>query len=69
MARKANYLYEEDLDVFVDMIENGNFDKEEFTSDKKKKKNSATEQNFLLQANMTVGPPVFQNNEFVYIFA
>ena len=67
MARKANYLYEEDLDVFVDMIENGNFDKEEFTCDKKK--NSATEQNFLLKANMTVGPPVFQNNEFIYIFA
>ena len=33
MARKAYYLYEEDLEVFVDMIENGNFDGEEFTSE------------------------------------
>ena len=26
-------MYEEDLEVFVDIIENGNFDKEEFTSE------------------------------------
>ena len=31
MARKADYLYEKDLEVFVDMIENGNFDEEKFT--------------------------------------
>ena len=28
-----DYLYEEDLEVFVDMIENGNFDEEEFTNE------------------------------------
>ena len=33
MARKAGYLYEEDLEVFVDMIENGNFDEEQFTNE------------------------------------
>ena len=33
MARKADYLYEEDLKVFVDMTENGNFDEEEFTKE------------------------------------
>ena len=33
MARKADYLYEEDLEVFVDMMENGNFDKEKFTNE------------------------------------
>ena len=33
MARKADYLHDEDLEVFVDMIENGNFDKEEFTNE------------------------------------
>ena len=31
--RKADYLHEEDLDVFVDMIENGNFDEEEFMNE------------------------------------
>ena len=33
MARKTDYLYEEDLEVFVDMMENGNFDEEEFTNE------------------------------------
>ena len=33
MTRKADYLYEEDLEVFVDMIEHGNFDEEELTSE------------------------------------
>ena len=33
MARKADYLYEKDLKVFVDVIEKGNFDEEKFTSE------------------------------------
>ena len=33
MARKTDYLYEEDLEVFADMMENGNFDEEEFTNE------------------------------------
>ena len=33
MARKADYLYQEDLEVFVDMIENGNFVEEELMSE------------------------------------
>ena len=32
-GRKADYLYEKDLEVFAYMIENGNFDEEEFTSE------------------------------------
>ena len=40
MARKADYLYEEDLEVFVDMIENGNFDEKEFTSEYGKRINT-----------------------------
>ena len=32
MARKTDYLYEEDLEVFVDMMENANFDEAEFTN-------------------------------------
>ena len=33
MARKADHLYEEDLEVSVCMIENGNFDEGEFTNE------------------------------------
>ena len=33
MARKAAYLYEKDLEVFVDMTEDGNLDEEEFSNE------------------------------------